>query len=94
MTDQNPTPGRFVRYILDQADVSLISSRRAADGIAGNPITSGMEFPALVVVADGNDDEGFFCNLQVFLDGEDPTFWAQEPEQGYQPGQWHWPTVA
>jgi hypothetical protein len=93
MTDQNPDIGRIVRYILSQADVAQINARRAANDTEANPVAAGMEFAAIVVAIGGNDDSGFSCNLKVQLDGRD-TLWQQGPEQGYQPGQWHWPNVS
>ncbi len=92
MPDQNPTLGRIVRYVLSQADVTVINARRAANDTEANPVSAGMEFAADVVAIGGNDDSGFTCNLTVKLDGRD-THWVQGPTQGYQNGQWHWPSV-
>lgn len=93
MTDQNPDIGRIVRYILSQPDVAAINARRAGSDVEANPVSAGMEFPAIVVAVGGNDDSGFSCNLKVLLDGRD-TMWSQGPAQGYQPGEWHWPNVS
>lgn len=91
--DQTPVIGRIVRYTLDQADVNFITARRAAAAIEANPVSSGMEFAAMIAFVGGNEDTGTYINLRVILDGND-FYWAEQPDQGYGTGQWHWPSVS
>lgn len=84
-----PTIGRIVSYRLTEDDARHITQQRAHDGVSGNFVTEGQEYPAVVVrTFPGNPDDA--CNLKVLLDGPD-CYWATSRRQGDGPGTWAWP---
>lgn len=74
-----------------QAAIEICGWPAGAQAHIGQPVVSGQEFPAMVVMApiEGVDP---LINLQVFLDGND-VFWARSvanDEEHCADGTWHW----
>jgi hypothetical protein len=85
-----PTPGRTVLYRLSEDDARHITHQRTHNGLSGNFVTEGQEYPAVVVRTFPGNPDGV-CNLRVLLDGQDPPLWATSRHEGDEPGTWAWP---
>lgn len=84
-----PTIGRIVHYKLNDGDVGAIEHQRGLSGPAGNRVSVGDIYPAIVVRV--FDPSVTTANLQVFLDGND-TYWATSRQSGDGGGTWSWPS--
>lgn len=96
-----PTVGRIVLYVLDEADVALITKRRINarplvidDGFQthdGNPVEAGEIYP-MVIVRTWGDKPTSPINGQVLLDGGD-SLWKTSRDHNAEklPGTFHWP---
>jgi len=103
-----PTLGRIVIYKVSARDALYINSLRTTnldvatrmesnmpDNVQwpkgsqahlGFNVSEGDEFPMIIVGLASSVVDG-----QVFLNGTD-TLWVVNAHEGYQTGQWHWPT--
>lgn len=80
----HPRLGERVFYTLNEGDADEINGSRAGSSQRkGNPVSSGEQFPAVLVKNYG----GPVWNLQVALDGND-SHWAMSREAGDGPGKW------
>lgn len=70
----------LVTYQLNDGDVQVIDNQRANGASAGNFVSAGDVFPAVVV-----KNWGTSVNLQVLLDGSD-TYWRTSAPEGTGPG--------
>jgi hypothetical protein len=89
-----PTIGRIVWYTLNDADAVAVRAKRLAREtpgfpLAGNTVTAGQVFPAVIVRVWGDTPESA-VNLQVLLDGDD-AYWATSRQVGEGEGRWAWP---
>lgn len=80
--------GRIVFYTLTDQDVAAIEQSvpriNSTAGANLNPVSAGLEYPALVV-----RDSGGSVNLKVQLDGgADAVYWATSRVEGTEQGQW------
>lgn len=103
MSNIIPTIGRIVLYTLTAEDAAKINSRRNdakdwmrfhiqnSNGVmvhVGNQVTTGEQFPAMIVRTWGTTPEAA-VNLKVELDGSD-TFWKTSTMVGEGPGFYQW----
>ena len=86
MSEQKPTPGRIVQYVISETDAT-----EHAQHPRGNAPRAGDVLPAVVVRV---WDDGL-VNLKVFLDGPED-HWATSRREGTadEPATWHWPARA
>lgn len=77
----------FQRHTADPDAGSGSRDRSGHQGHAGNHVTAGEVYPAVVVRV--FDTTKPTANLQVLLDGYD-THWATSATHGNEPGQWSW----
>lgn len=103
MTQQTPTIGRIVHYVLSEQDADAINARRKdaermrrVDALAtgvqnhiGNVVQAGDTYPMIIVRVWGSQPESA-VNGQVLLDGPD-TFWATSRSVGEGQGHFAWP---
>lgn len=103
MSDIVPTIGRIVLYKVPSWQVVEINQRRkdayaraawhswkktGAQVHAGNAVTEGQVFPAMIVAVWGTTPT-CSVNLKVCLDGSD-TYWVTSVSVGDKPGSYHW----
>lgn len=72
-------------------DPSLSNWHQGAQAHAGNSVSPGDVYPAMIVRVWGNT-EGSMCNLQVFLDGND-VLWATSRSEGEGEAHWQAPVI-
>lgn len=100
MTEQNPSIGRIVHYVLTEGDAAKMNARyddaqRNVDAMradrpgfqahAGNHVVAGEAVPMIIVKVWPDSVNG-----QALLDGND-SLWVTSVHEGDGPGKWSWP---
>lgn len=92
-----PSIGRIVHYRLAEHDIKAINDKRALrrerNALFGaNQVIVGEVYPAMIVRVFGITEEAY-CNLKVFMDGDD-CFWATSRREGDGEGEFQWPQIS